>query len=227
MMTDLLDNIPWHSLSGPHVKYSCGTGEARRYAPGFSPIIGFANIKIPNFAALAEFCTPGEHFYCGGLSGSVPPGWQIDAETTANQMLWDAAVPAEDAAFVAVRLEAKHVPQILDLVALTQPGPFGRRTVELGEHYGVFEDERLVAMAGERMTAGRLREISGVCTHPDFRGRGLAHRLIQRLVRLELQRGETPFLHVMQDNGHARRIYERMGFCHHQQVALQIVSREW
>jgi len=222
----LLDNIPWHSLVGPHAKYSSGTNEARRYAPGFSPIIGFANVQNPNFAALAEFCAPGEHFYCGGLSGAVPRGWRIDAETTANQMLWDAALPREDGALAAVKLGPSHVPQVLQLVAVTQPGPFAERTIELGEYYGVFEDERLVAIAGERMAAGNLREISGVCTHPDFRGRGLARRLVELLIRLELQRSEIPFLHVMQDNSHARRIYERMGFHHHQEVALQVITRE-
>ncbi|MDM0112307.1 GNAT family N-acetyltransferase [Variovorax sp. J22R133] len=227
MPMHLLDNIPWHSLTGPHARYSLGTGGARRYAPGFSPIIAFANPASPDFAALEQFCAPGEHFYCGGLSGSVPSGWQIDAGTTANQMLWDAAViPADDGALLAVRLGPSHVPQILELVAVTQPGPFAERTIELGEYLGVFEAGRLVAMAGERMAARGLREISGVCTHPDFQGRGLARRLVEKLIRLELARGETPFLHVMQDNSHARRIYERMGFRHHQEVALQIVSRQ-
>ena len=141
-------------------------------------------------------------------------------------MVWDAALPKEDVALAAVKLGPSHVPQVLQLVAVTQPGPFAERTIELGEYYGVFDDERLVAIAGERMAAGDLREISGVCTHPDFRGRGLARRLVELLIRLELQRGEMPFLHVMQDNSHARRIYERMGFRHHQEVALQVITRE-
>ena len=226
MPMHLLDNIPWHSLAGPHAKYSAGTNEARRYANGFSPIIGFANVQKPNFDALAVFCSPGEHFYCGGLSGAVPPGWRIDAETTADQLVWDAASPTIDGTFAAVRLEPYHVPQILALVAVTQPGPFAERTIELGAYYGMFDGERLVAMAGERMAAGPLREISGVCTHPDFQGRGFARRLVEMLIRLEMQRNEIPFLHVMQDNGHARRIYERMGFRRHQVVALQVLSRE-
>ena len=226
MTLHLLDNIPWHALVGPHAEYSSGTNEARRYAPGFSPIIGFANVQDPNFAALAEFCAPGEPFYCGGLSGSVPRGWRIDAETRANQMVWGATPPSEDAALAAVKLGPRHVPQILQLVAVTEPGPFAERTIELGEYYGVFEDQRLIAMAGERMTAGNLREISGVCTHPAFQGRGLASRLVKALIRLQLQRNEMPFLHVMQDNGRARRIYESMGFRHHQEVVLQVITRE-
>jgi len=222
----LLDNIPWHSLAGPHAKYSSGTTEARRYASGFSPIIGFVNLRNPDFDALAESCASGEHFYCGGLSGAVPSGWRIEGETTASQMIWDGALPDADRAFAAIRLEPSHVAQILDLVAATQPGPFAERTIELGDYYGVFEGARLVSMAGERMAAGPLREISGVCTHPEFQGRGYARRLVEKLIRLEMQRNEIPFLHVTQDNSHARRIYERMGFRHHQEVTLQVISRE-
>jgi predicted GNAT family acetyltransferase len=114
---------------------------------------------------------------------------------------------------------------MLALVALTQPGPFGERTVELGEYWGVLEDGRLVAMAGERMEAGTLKEISGVCTHPAFQGRGYARRLMHRLIRLQLARGQTPFLHVMKGNDAARALYARMGFRHHGDIAVRVVSR--
>jgi GNAT superfamily N-acetyltransferase len=226
MALELLDNIAWHSLIGPQARYSAGTNEARRYAPGFSPIIGFADTQHPDFAALIPYCGPGEHFYCGGWSGPAPSGWQIHADTTMHQLVWDAPVPVPDYALATVRLDVEHAAQMLDLVALTHPGPFGARTGELGEYFGVLHDGRLVAMAGERMEAGSLREISGVCTHPDFQGRELARGLVLHLICRELQRDQTPFLHVMRDNVHARGLYERMGFRHHREVALRVVSRE-
>ncbi|MEX8519485.1 MAG: GNAT family N-acetyltransferase [Leptothrix sp. (in: b-proteobacteria)] len=225
MLLQLLDNIAWHSLVGAQAAYSSGTNEARRYATGFSPIIAFADVEHPNFDALAEFCRSGEHFYCGGILCAAPSGWHVDAQTSAFQMVWNGVAPAQDDALNAVRLNDSHVSQMLALVALTQPGPFAERTIELGEYYGVFEGERLVAMAGERMHAGSLREISGVCTHPEFQGRGFARRLVQKLIRSELARNETPFLHVMHDNSSARRIYERMGFRQHQEVVLRVISR--
>jgi GNAT superfamily N-acetyltransferase len=225
MPLHLLDNIVWNSLSGAHAKYSMGTSTARRYAPGFSPIIGFAENERPDFAALVPHCEPGEHFYCGGWSGPVPTGWEVHTDTVACQMLWEGPLPEADATLAAVRLGPEHVPRMLELVAFRPPGPFAARTVELGEYFGVFEGERLVSMAGERMEAGEFREISGVCTHPGFQGRGHARRLMLALIRRQMQRGLHPFLHVMRDNVDARRIYERMGFRDRQAVVLRVISR--
>ena len=223
-MKHLLDNITWHTLAGPHAAYATGTDEARRYAPGFSPIVGFANIERPTFDALAPYCQPGEHFYCDGWSGVAPAGWRIDAESTMFKMVWEAAMPAADEAPEALRLGPEHALQALELATLTRPGPFGPRTIELGEYFGCFEGQRLVAMAGERMYAGALREISGVCTHPDFQGRGCARRLMAKLVRRQMQRDETPFLHVMRDNSGAHRLYERMGFRDYRESVVRVLS---
>jgi len=224
-MKHLLDNITWHTLSGPHAKYATGTDDARRYAQGFSPIVGFADAEHPDFAALARYCEPGEHFYCDGWSGAAPAGWHVDAESTMFKMLWDAAIPATDEAPEAVMLGPEHASQALELATLTRPGPFGPKTIELGEYFGCFEDQRLVAMAGERMYAGTFREISGVCTHPGFQGRGLARRLMAKLIRRQMLRNETPFLHVMRDNSSAHRLYERMGFRVYRETVVRVVSR--
>ena len=220
----LLDNLTWHTLSGPHAKYAAGTDDARRYAQGFSPIVGFANTGRPNFAALARFCEAGEHFYCDGWSGIAPAGWHIDSESTMFKMIWEADMPASDDAPDALPLGAEHALQALELATLTRPGPFGPRTIELGEYFGCFDGKRLVAMAGERMHAGSLREISGVCTHPDFQGRGLARRLMIKLVRRQMQRNETPFLHVMRENGSARELYKRMGFRDYRESVVRVIS---
>ncbi len=141
------------------------------------------------------------------------------------KMIWEADMPPTDEASDAVPLNAKHAPQALELAELTHPGPFGLRTIELGEYFGVFDGPRLIAMAGERSYAGTLREISGVCTHPDFQGRGLAKRLMLKLIRREMLRNETPFLHVMHDNTGARRLYEQMGFRNYKETVVRVISR--
>lgn len=223
-MNHLLDNITWHTLVGPHAKYAAGAEEVRRYAQGFSPILGFADPGRPDFATLARFCEPGEHFYTDGWSGATPAGWQIDAESTMFKMVWEAEMPAADAAPDAIPLGPEHASQALELATLTRPGPFGLRTIELGEYFGYFDGQRLVAMAGERMQAGTLREISGVCTYPDFQGRGLARKLMLKLVRRQMQRNETPFLHVVRENSGARRLYERMGFRNYRETVVRVIT---
>jgi ribosomal protein S18 acetylase RimI-like enzyme len=220
----LLDNIMWHTLSGPHAKYSVGTAEARRYAPGFSPIVGFPNAEQPNFEALIPYCKPDEHFYCDGWSGTVPAGWRLDAESTMFKMIWEGAVPIDEAPD-AVALSPEHASQALGLATLTRPGPFGLRTIELGDYFGYFEGQRLVAMAGERTCAASLHEISGVCTHPDFQGRRFAHRLMTKLIRRQVQRSETPFLHVMSSNHTAHDFYLRLGFRDYKESVVRVVTR--
>lgn len=222
----LLDNIVWHSLDGAQARFASGPAHARRYARGLPALAGFAQPQRPDFDALAPHVEPGERLYCIGWSGAAPPGWVIEADTSCDQYVWEGPLPEEDARLGAVALDARHMPQMLELAALTRPGPFGPRNAELGEYFGVFDGERLAAMAGERMQAGRLREVSAVCSHPAYEGRGLARRLTAKVVRLQMLRGQVPFLHAMHANERARRLYQRMGFRHHREFVLRVIARE-
>ena len=223
-MAALLDNVIWQALAGSQRGCSVGTERARRYAPGFSPLLGFADPARPEFAVLAPFCGPDESLLCSDWTGPMPAGWRLEEETTLYRMIWAGAPPAADGLPEAVRLGPEYSGSALELAQLTQPGPFGPRTLELGEYFGVFEDRRLIAMAGERLQAGPLREISGVCTDPRYRGRGLARRLVTRLIVRQLARGQTPFLHVRRDN-FAVQFYERLGFRRHSEPVVRVVAR--
>jgi len=224
-MLDLLDNITWHSLSGPHARFSAGGAAARRYARGFSPILGFADPVRPDFDALRAHCDVGESFYTDGWAGTPPRDWSVKVETTMFKMVWDAPMPREDPAADAMPLGEPHAAQAVALAQLTHPGPFALRTIELGEYFGYLEDGRLVAMAGERMQGGAFHEISGVCTHPDRQGRGFARRLMLKLVGRQMRRGKTPFLHVMRDNARARELYQRMGFREYRESVVRVIER--
>lgn len=140
-------------------------------------------------------------------------------------MLWTGTLPPVDTSLPIVRLGREHVPQMLEIAAVTRPGPFPQRPMEMGEWYGLLEGDRVMAMAGERLHASPLREVSGICTLPEYQGRGYARRLTEQVIRSQLGRGLTPFLHVASSNTRARTLYERMGFEVEREVAMRVVSR--
>ncbi|TFZ04188.1 GNAT family N-acetyltransferase [Ramlibacter humi] len=140
-------------------------------------------------------------------------------------MAWaGGAAPAATSPGVVV-LGTGHMPAILDLVARTKPGPFGPGNLDLGLYLGRFEEGRLVAMAGERLHTGRWREVSAVCTDPAHQGRGLGGEMVNAIVREQLARGETPFLHVMASNTGAIALYRKLGFEVVRTVPVRVVAR--
>lgn len=224
-MTSLLDNIMWNCLSGPHARFATGEGSVRRYAPGFSPIVGFESPDDPDFATLGGYCGPGDSFYTDIWQGPAPSGWRIDKDALMWKMVWRASMPEDDPAPDAIPLRPEHASQAVELAKLTNPGPFGIRTPELGEYFGYFDGGQLIAMAGERLCAGDLQEVSGVCTHPDFQGRGLARKLTLKLVHRQMMRGKTSFLHVVSQNDSARGLYEKMGYRNYLETAVRVIVR--
>ncbi|UDY24389.1 GNAT family N-acetyltransferase [Nocardioides sp. Kera G14] len=209
----LLDNPAWHSLTGPHQHLAEVRGAARRYAPDAS----FASAverpwdpQDPGWADLAALAGAGELVTMTGAAVRPPEGWER-IEGGFGVQLVDIAVDArrDDEA---VRLGPADVPEILDLVARTKPGPFLPRTIELGTYVGLRRDGALVALAGERMHPLGWTEISAVCTDERFRGQGLATRLVLDVTHRIRQRGDHPLLHAAETNTNAIRLYEAVGF---------------
>ncbi len=223
---DPLANIVWNSLAGPHAAIAEGDARARRYRPGFSPFVASPDRERPDLDAWRTLSAPGEGLCCFFWEGIVPAGWTLATEKPLVQMTWDGATPADDAAPDAVALTPAHVAAVLALTDVTKPGPFGPRTIEMGEYFGYFDGDRLVAMAGERMCAGAWHEVSGVCTHPDYRGRGLARRLMLKVIRRQALRGQRTFLHVVRDNEPALALYRAMGFGERRAVLARFLSHD-
>jgi len=140
----------------------------------------------------------------------APPGWEVVLEMSGLQMLDSSVVPAEDPE--AVVLGQSDVPEMLDLVARTKPGPFLPRTIQFGGYLGIRRGNSLVAMAGERLRPPGWTEISAVCADPKFRGQGFARRLVLAVASGIHRRAETPFLHTTASNTNAIRLYESVGF---------------
>lgn len=223
---DPFDNLFWICMQGSQAALATGTERVRRFLPGFSPIAAFADPRRPDLDGLRALFDPGETFFAPEWSGPVPPHWTVHLDTSMLAMVWDGrAAPPADPTLGERRLTTEDVPQMCDLAARTRPGPFGPRTIEFGDYVGAFDDDRLIAMAGERLQHGALREVSGICTEPEYQGRGLARRLTAVVVRQQLEKGETPFLHVASTNARAIALYERMGFVTAREIAVRIMSR--
>lgn len=210
----VLDNPAWAALSGAHTafaEYPAGGGaRAARYAPDVSPFAALADPEDPrSWADLRALVGDGEVASLAGVL-TPPDGWETVGRIRGVQLV-DTSLRAEPAP-EAVRLGAADVPEVLELIRLTEPGPFLPRTVELGTYLGIRRQGRLVAMAGERLRPPGWTEISAVCTHPDHRGRGLATRLVRAVAAGIRQRGEVPFLHTAASNTRAIRLYESLGF---------------
>ncbi|MFG2633292.1 GNAT family N-acetyltransferase [Streptomyces sp. NPDC048362] len=208
--TRALDNAVWAALAGPHAHLAERHGRAARYRPDTYDCAALADPADP--AAWSDLHTlvgPGSTVRIKSVE-QVPDGWEI-VGTGAGVQLVDTGLRAE-ADPQAVRLGLADVPEILDLVGRTRPGPFLRRTAEMGTYLGIRHGGRLVALAGERLRLPGWTEISAVCTDPGHRGRGLATRLVRAVAAGIRDRGETPFLHAAADNTRAVRLYESIGF---------------
>ncbi|WP_262413193.1 GNAT family N-acetyltransferase [Actinacidiphila acidipaludis] len=209
-----LDNATWAALSGPHRHLAEVVGMAARYRADVAPFVALADPADPQaWADAAKLIGPGGGFT---LAGVFPPpdGWAAREPLPGVQMVATAALQDLEDSEVR-RLGPADVPEMLDLVARTRPGPFLPRTVEMGAYYGVRDGGdggRLVAMAGERIRLPGWTEISAVCTDEGYRGRGLAGRLVRHVATGVRARGATPFLHAAAVNTGAIRLYEALGF---------------
>lgn len=212
-----LDYVLWHALTGPQSGYAGGQGSARRYHPDVSILAALAPESGPGgWIDLRGDCAVGDVvavFFFDAVP-PIPEGarWRVVFEGTFDQMVCSEVSPAPPATATIETLTPADVDDMLALIDLTHPGPFARRTIELGRYLGVRVGGLLVAMTGERVHISGFREVSAVCTHPEHRGRGLADELVRAVVAGLSARGETGFLHVATDNRTARRAYERIGF---------------
>lgn len=211
----LLDNPIWHSLRTEHAAIALGDDRARRYPSSIGPLSGIPNQSDENYAALAALSPDDILALFSREPLRVPSGWTELRPMELVQMV--RVQPASDDA-----TERHHSPEMrrltpadassmVALAKLTEPGPFRLCTLELGGYYGIFQGDRLLAMAGRRMHLPGLVEVSAVCTHPDARGRGYARHLMARVIEEIEREGKTAFLHALQQNP-AIRLYERLGF---------------
>jgi len=221
-----LDNIIWNALTTRQSEFADSFGDARRFMPEVTALGAIRQPTPQGYASLAGLV---------GDKGTVAlfldkpyeprPGWDMIAGAPLLQMVCESSrgnptspangnggISTPEAVPEMIELGAADSPEMIELTALTKPGPFGKRTHELGTYLGIRREGKLAAMAGERMKVPGWTEVSAVCTHPDHTGHGYARVLMLEVMERIRQRGETPFLHVREDNVRAIELYRRLGF---------------
>lgn len=213
-----LDNVIWTALTTRQSEFAESYGQARRFVPEVSPLAAFAEPMREGYESLAGLVGPGGTVR---LFLDTPyqarAGWSLLNGSPMPEMVYAGATnssglsPHKENAEI-VELGVADSDEMIALTALTKPGPFDKRTHELGTYLGIRREGKLVAMAGERLKIPGYTEVSAVCTHPEHTGRGYARVLMTEVMQRILGRGETPFLHVREDNLNAIALYHKLGF---------------
>jgi len=224
-----LDNVIWSALTSRHSAIAQGDGLARRYPVEIARFGAIRDTSAASFESLTRLpLIPGDQlalFTVDELVGerAPPEQFEIVLKKTLEQMVGPTTRGFVDRSVIEP-LGAADADEMMALVELTKPGPFALRTHELGSYLGIRDNGKLVAMVGERMRLDGYTEISAVCAHPDYRGRGYPYALITALSNDILERGDVPFLHVFSDNQSAIALYEKLGFTFRQTLQLTILS---
>jgi ribosomal protein S18 acetylase RimI-like enzyme len=208
----ILDNPVFNALSTGNKQLANGTENIKYFAKEVSPFIGFKELLPDSFQQLYDLLPhDGPIGYVTPIETEIPEMWKLLHLVKGRQMVYNGNVKDVKTSNL-IELNDEHIPQMIGLTKLTNPGPFDKRTIDFGNYYGVFDGDQLIAMAGHRMNPMPYTEISAVCTHPNYTGRGYARQLVQFQINLIKAAGNTPMLHVAGDNERAFEVYKKMGF---------------
>ena len=224
-MDTALDNPFWSALDSIHREVAVRSGDVSRYPAAFAPFLGVASVDTAPGDAFDLLVAPGESVYLLGIAPVLPAGWRLQAFRPLAQMVCDAPLPMADGPDIVPLGDAQRE-DVLALTALVYPHYFRARTMDLGRYFGIYEQGRLAAMIGERLGSAGSREMSAICTHPDFTGRGYARHLTAWLTNATLARGVQPFLHVSHENARAKALYEQLGYRVRRDIEFWSLTRE-
>lgn len=211
MTGHVLDNPIWEALQSRHRDIGLARGDVARYPAHIAPFLGVPSEGVDVADGMAALVEPGETTLLLDRMPRVPPGFEGRKLAMLAQMVCTQAVEETDGPEI-IRLDERHREDVLALTALVYPHYFRPHTMQLGRYFGIYQDGRLAAIIGERMGMDEWQEISAVCTHPDFLGRGYARHLLTMLSNDVLAQGRTPYLHVANENARAKDLYLRSGY---------------
>jgi predicted GNAT family acetyltransferase len=212
-MSDPLSNPIWHSLSTCHSNFAKGNHLAKRYPEDIGPLAGIPEQTEENWEALKALMVPGQYSVLFlNEPARCAAGLTLTVEFRLEQMICPSSRCLSPSDVKVEELAEADVAEMLTLTALTEPGPFRNRTICLGGYCGIRDQGHVVAMAGRRTAIPGHREVSAVCTHPSYRGRGYGAALVCAVSDGIIAMGELPYLHVRQSNSSAISLYRRLGY---------------
>jgi ribosomal protein S18 acetylase RimI-like enzyme len=221
----VLENPAYAALCGPHARFARVSGRVRRYEEDVAPFLALpSSPSTEDWRDAAALLAPATPVAIRGDGADLPDGWRVLQTFELVQMVGERVTGADCSE--ATLLGPADVPEMLELVAQTEPGPFLSRTIELGDYLGIRRDGALAAMAGERFRPDGWTEVSAICTAPEYRGQGLASKLVGALVANIERRSEGVFLHALDTNVTAIRLYEQLGFRVSRTATIAVVAYE-
>lgn len=224
-MNHVLDRPIWSALATRHKALAQGDGLARRYLPSIVPFAATAADDAESLRALSRLVPPSESAILVQTDAITLPA-ELCATSTASLVQMIAERPVRTVSDERVQRLTQHdAAEMLALATVTKPGPFTLEALSLGDFWGVKIEGRLAAMAGERMKQPGHTELSGVCSHPDFRGRGLGRLLSLFVANRIMARGEIPYLHAYATNVAAITLYESIGFRLRSRMNMAVIQR--
>lgn len=224
-MSHILDRPVWSALDTRHRIFANGDKLAKRYPASIVPFAATATDDAESLQAFARLVSPGESVIMAQADAiALPQGLSAISTADAVQMVAEKPLPAVSDERVQ-QLTLDDAAEMLALASLTKPGPFTLKALSLGDFWGVKINGRLAAMAGERMKQPGYSELSGVCSHPDFRGGGLGRLLSVFVSNRIMARGEVPYLHAYANNANAIGLYESIGFRLRSKMNVAVVQR--
>jgi ribosomal protein S18 acetylase RimI-like enzyme len=216
--TERLDNPVWYSLSETHQDFALSYKNIKFYHPDYCPFGGFmSDQNISTF--IEEYSKLPSNFFIVGEKPSFVGSLYLKNQLVCVQMVLSDKIKTEYRDEI-TKINSKYADELFQLVNLVQPGYFKEKTFLLGDYYGIFKNNRLVAVTGERMKMNGYSEVSAVITHPDHIGKGYAKQLVSHTANTIFDQDKIPYLHVTETNSPAINLYKRLGFLTRRKVSF-------
>jgi predicted GNAT family acetyltransferase len=225
-MAHSLDNPVWEALSTIDSRYNSGTETLKFFPENMSPFVALENWDESDLHTLVSDLPENRSFSIMKVNQpTLPAQFQVIFSLPLFQLVCTELKSFTNPSHPIQNLESKDIPQMLELTAKTKPGPFYEKTIDFSNYLGIYSGDTLIAMAGERLHLSNYTEVSAICTHPDYLGKGYASSLTSKVSQTIIANGATPFLHVRQDNTRAIGMYKRLGFEIRSEVYFAVIKK--